>query len=108
IIPSCAFYDLDAKYVPGATGEICPARISERVSKEASDLAVRCHRALGCKGISRTDIIITPEGGMAVLETNTVPGMTPTSLVPQAAAAAGIGFGELMDIMIENAENETQ
>ena len=58
--------------------------------------------------ISRTDIIVKDDGGMAVLETNTIPGMTPTSLVPRALNAAGIGFGQFLDILIAGAQNETQ
>ncbi|MBQ9358295.1 MAG: UDP-N-acetylmuramate dehydrogenase [Abditibacteriota bacterium] len=108
IVPPEGLYDLEAKYIPGKTTEICPARISGAAAEETGRLAVLAHRALGCRGISRTDIIVKDDGGMAVLETNTIPGMTPTSLVPRALGAAGISFGEFLDIMIAGAQNETQ
>ena len=94
------FFDYEAKYKPGATEEICPARLSEELTKKAQDYAVRAHQALRCRGYSRTDMIVSNDE-VYVLETNTIPGMTATSLYPQAAAAAGIGFAELLDRLIE-------
>ena len=94
------FFDYEAKYKPGATEEICPARLSEELTKKAQDYAVRAHQALRCRGYSRTDMIVSNDE-VYVLETNTIPGMTATSLYPQAAAAAGIGFSELLDRLIE-------
>ncbi|SMC25211.1 D-alanine--D-alanine ligase [Desulfacinum hydrothermale DSM 13146] len=95
------FFDYTAKYTPGATREICPARVPDEVARRAQDYAVRAHRALCCRGYSRTDMIVSPSGDMVVLETNTIPGMTQTSLYPQAAAAAGISFSQLLDRLIE-------
>ena len=94
------FFDYEAKYKPGATEEICPARLSEEITKKAQDYAVRAHQALKCRGYSRTDMIVSNDE-VYILETNTIPGMTATSLYPQAAAAAGISFSELLDRLIE-------
>jgi D-alanine-D-alanine ligase len=94
------FFDYTAKYTPGATREICPARIDAETARRAQQYAQTAHRALRCKGYSRTDMIISG-ADIFVLETNTIPGMTPTSLFPQAAQAAGISFGQLLDRLIE-------
>jgi D-alanine-D-alanine ligase len=94
------FFDYTAKYTPGATREICPARIDADTAEKAQEYAQAAHRALYCKGYSRTDMIICGTD-IFVLETNTIPGMTPTSLFPQAAQAAGISFGRLLDRLIE-------
>jgi len=94
------FFDYTAKYTPGATEEICPARIDEATTQKAQSYAKMAHRALCCKGYSRTDMILA-DGQLYVLETNTIPGMTPTSLLPQAAKAAGIDFSQLLDKLIE-------
>ena len=104
IVSKDGFFDYEAKYSVGDEGavEICPARISEEDTREAQSLALECHRALGCRGMSRTDMFVT-EDGCVVLETNTIPGMTPTSLLPKAAAAAGISFSVLLDRLIDDA-----
>jgi D-alanine-D-alanine ligase len=95
-----AFFDYEAKYTPGATQEICPARIDADVAQKAQQYAQTAHTALYCKGYSRTDMILRGRD-IFVLETNTIPGMTPTSLFPQAAQAAGISFSQLLDRLIE-------
>jgi D-alanine-D-alanine ligase len=102
IIPgdSYEFFDYEAKYTPGASREVCPARLSDALTLRAQELAVRAHRALYCRGYSRTDMIVSGDG-IFVLETNTIPGMTQTSLFPQAAAAAGMDFPALLDRLIE-------
>ncbi len=102
IIPesSYSFFDYEAKYKEGATSEICPARISKALSDRAQSIAEIAHRALCCRGYSRTDMIIRDEV-IYVLETNTIPGMTPVSLFPLAAKTAGISFDELLDRLIE-------
>lgn len=102
IIPdeSHEFFDYDAKYTAGVTQEICPARIDDAMTEKAQACAKAAHRAIFCKGYSRTDMILSDEE-IYVLETNTIPGMTPTSLLPQAAAAAGISFSDLLDRLIE-------
>jgi D-alanine-D-alanine ligase len=102
IIPESdyAFFDYEAKYQAGATREICPARIDEELSRQAQSCAATAHRALCCRGYSRTDMIIH-NGTIYVLETNTIPGMTPVSLFPLAAKTAGISFGKLLERLIE-------
>ena len=102
IIPDASheFFDYVAKYTAGVTEEICPARISDAMTEKAQVCAKKAHRAIFCKGYSRTDMILSDEE-IYVLETNTIPGMTPTSLLPQAAAAAGISFSGLLDRLIE-------
>ena len=94
------FFDYDAKYLPGATTEICPARVDADITARGQELAMAAHKALLCRGYSRTDMILK-DGELSVLETNTIPGMTATSLYPQAAAEAGMPFGKLLDRLIE-------
>jgi len=94
------FFDYEAKYQPGATKEICPANLEEPLTIRAQNYALTAHRALQLRGYSRTDMIISNDD-IYVLETNTIPGMTPTSLLPQAAAAAGLDFSALLDRLIE-------
>lgn len=96
------FFDYTAKYRPGATEEICPAPLPEDLTRKAQEYAVRAHRVLHCRDYSRTDMILH-DGEFYILETNTIPGMTATSLFPQAARAAGISFSELLDRLIEMA-----
>jgi D-alanine-D-alanine ligase len=100
IVPAKGIYDREAKYTPGATDEICPARLSPAVTTRAQELAQRCHRALGCRGMSRTDMMVTPSGEVYFIELNTIPGMTPTSLLPRAAQEAGYSFSQLLDRII--------
>ena len=102
IVPGAdhAFFDYEAKYVAGASEEICPARVDDEMTKKAQDLACRAHQALFCRGYSRTDMMMK-DRLLWVLETNTIPGMTATSLFPQAAAAAGYSFSALLDRLIE-------
>ena len=94
------FFDYEAKYQPGATEEICPARIDTRLTQAAQACAIIAHNALYCQGYSRTDMILKDDT-FHVLETNTIPGMTATSLFPQSAKAAGLSFGQLLDRLIE-------
>jgi D-alanine-D-alanine ligase len=100
IVPASGFYDYEAKYTPGATEEIVPARIAPDVARAAEELSIRSHVALGCRGFSRTDLIVADKG-VWVLEVNTIPGLTPTSLLPRSAQAAGIEFPELIHRMIQ-------
>jgi D-alanine-D-alanine ligase len=94
------FFDYKAKYTAGATREICPARIDEPITKKVQELAVKAHQALFLKGYSRTDMILYKDS-VSVLETNTIPGMTKTSLYPQSAAVAGYSFTLLLDKLIQ-------
>ena len=100
------FFDYEAKYSEGATREICPAPIDETLSDRAQSYAATAHQALCCRGYSRTDMIIHDEI-IYVLETNTIPGMTPVSLFPLAAKTAGISFSQLLDRLIELALEDT-
>ena len=95
------FFNYAAKYTPGASTEICPARLSAELTAKAQEYARRAHSALCCRGYSRTDMIVSSDENIYVLETNTIPGMTRTSLLPQAAATAGIPFSALLDRLIE-------
>ncbi|MDD5758603.1 MAG: D-alanine--D-alanine ligase [Desulfobulbaceae bacterium] len=101
------FFDYQAKYQAGASKEICPADLPEAISRQAQEYALTAHRALKLQGYSRTDMIVT-DTGLVVLETNTIPGMTPTSLLPQAAAAAGLPFPALLDRLLELALSKQQ
>lgn len=102
IIPDKAheFFDYEAKYTPGVTQEICPARIDAKLAEIAQRYAKIAHRALFCRGYSRTDLILKGNQ-FFVLETNTIPGMTANSLLPLAARTAGIEFGRLLDRLID-------
>lgn len=99
IVSESGFYDYHAKYAPGGSRHIIPARVSERAASLARDYARRAHWLIGCRGMSRVDMIVRGDDP-CVLEVNTIPGMTPTSLLPEAAQAAGIGFPELLDRLI--------
>lgn len=98
------WYDFDAKYAPGGSRHVLPADIPATAADEARAMAEAAHAALGCRGVSRSDFRYdTATGAMVILEVNTQPGMTPTSLVPEQAAHVGIGFAELVSWMIEDA-----
>ncbi len=94
------FFDYEAKYTAGITREICPARINEALTAKAQAYAKMAHSSLFCKGYSRTDMILKNQE-IYIIETNTIPGMTATSLLPLAAGTAGIGFSQLLDKLIE-------
>ncbi|HEV8670276.1 MAG TPA: D-alanine--D-alanine ligase [Candidatus Limnocylindria bacterium] len=95
IVTKREFFDYTAKYSAGESEEIVPAHIPEEVARRAQDLAIRAHKALGCRGMSRTDVMWSGDR-MVTLEVNTIPGMTANSLLPKAARAAGIQFGDLI------------
>jgi D-alanine-D-alanine ligase len=105
ITTELAFYDYEAKYAPGGSRHLLPAPISSSVYEEVRELSLAAHRALGCRGVSRTDFRYDDSiaNGLLCLETNTQPGMTETSLVPELAAHAGISFDELVRWMVEDA-----
>ena len=102
IVPKSKFYDYESKYAHGGSDHIIPARLPNDIAEKVRRLAKRSHEFLGCRGMSRTDIIVIHDE-MYVLEVNTIPGMTPTSLMPDAAAHAGIPFAELLDRIIASA-----
>jgi len=98
------FYDFDAKYAAGGSRHVVPADIPEPVTKRALEAALKAHQALGCRGVSRSDFRFDEKKDrLVILETNTQPGMTPTSLVPEQAAYTGMTFEALVAWMIEDA-----
>jgi D-alanine-D-alanine ligase len=106
IVPRTAFYDYEAKYAPGGSDHVLPAHIPEPVASEAMEIALRAHNALGCRGVSRADFRFDDEGSrhrLILLEVNTQPGMTPTSLVPEQARHIGMDFGALVRWIVEDA-----
>lgn len=103
IVTGADFYDLKVKYEPASLHHVIPARLEPGVYARAQELAVRAHQALGCRGCSRSDFIVTDEGMPVILETNTIPGMTPTSLLPDSARHGGIEFPELCCRFVEYA-----
>lgn len=96
-----AFFDYNAKYLPGASKEICPAEIDDAQRTIAQDYAVRAHKVLQLSGYSRSDMIIAADGTIYMLETNTIPGMTQTSLLPQSAKAHGLDYPALLERLID-------
>ncbi len=103
IATKTGFYDYRTKYTKGLSEHIIPARIPEEQRALAQELAIKAHRALGCRGFSRVDLIVDKRGDPYVLEVNTIPGMTELSLFPDAARAAGIEFDELVERIVEMA-----
>ncbi len=101
IIPNAdEFYTFDAKYAPGGSTHIVPARIDEDLAARLQMIALSVHRLLGLRDYSRTDFIVTKEGRPQILEINTLPGLTATSLVPDACAAVGISYEALVDRLV--------
>ena len=107
IVPTVKFYDYEAKYAPGGSKHLLPAPIAADVYREVQRLALAAHRALGCRGVTRSDFRFDDSLGAAkglfCLEVNTQPGMTETSLVPELAGHAGISFEDLVKWMVEDA-----
>lgn len=99
------FYDFEAKYARGGSDHLIPPRISDGLQVEVAGMALRAHRLLGCRGVTRSDFLVSDERGAIYLETNTSPGMTDTSLVPDAARAAGLSFEELVEGLAMDALN---
>ncbi len=96
------FYDYKSKYSIGGSKHICPADFPEEINKQMQDYAVKAHLALSCSGMSRTDLFYGDDGKVYIIETNTIPGMTATSLFPEAAAKDGITFVKMLDLIIES------
>lgn len=103
IIPVNDFYDFESKYAEGGSKHVCPAPLSDELTKKAQDIALKAHQGLECDGVSRTDLLLDEQGNFWALETNTIPGMTPTSLLPDAARSIGMDFTELCIALIEDA-----
>lgn len=103
MVPSREFYDYVAKYTPGSTTYHVPARLSPEAAARVCRDAETAYRALGCSGVARVDFIVTPDGTPCILEVNTLPGMTGTSLVPKIAAGRGISFPEICERLLDGA-----
>jgi D-alanine-D-alanine ligase len=103
VVPANEFYDYAAKYTAGTTQYFYPARLSEPDTRKLMQAAEVAHRGLGCAGVTRTDFILTPDGIAYILEVNTLPGMTATSLVPKIAAGTGISFPDLCERLLDGA-----
>jgi len=102
VVPE-GFYDFSAKYQKGKTQYLCPAPLPAKITKQITELARRTYEALGCEGAARVDFRITPRGKPYMLEINTVPGMTETSLLPMAAGQAGIDYDSLVERILQSA-----
>lgn len=103
IVAPDGFYDFSAKYQKGRTQYLCPAPLPAKITKQIAELARRTYEALGCEGAARVDFRITPRGKPYMLEINTVPGMTETSLLPMAAGQAGIDYDSLVERILLSA-----
>ena len=102
-----AFYDFQARYEIGRTSFTCPAELPEGLTEQAQELALSTYRLLGCHAFGRVDLMLDSEGALTVLEANPIPGFTETSLLPQAAEAAGISFDALVGRILELALEPT-
>lgn len=102
-VPEGDVYDFDARYEIGRTSFVCPADLPAAVADEAAALAVDVHELLGCRDVSRVDLLVDDAGALHVLEVNVIPGLTETSLLPQAADAAGIAFDDLIARLVDRA-----
>ena len=106
IVPHSGAYDYKSKYTVGATTYICPAELDDKLKEQLKEYAYKAFSLLKCQGVARVDYMIDSKGNVFVLEINTVPGMTETSLVPKAALVEGIDFGELCERILFSAESK--
>jgi len=106
ILSRTAFYDYEAKYLPGGSDHVLPADVSHEIAQQAMEVAAQAHKALGCRGVSRADFRYDDTANrhrLILLEVNTQPGMTPTSLVPEQARHVGMDFRALVRWIVEDA-----
>lgn len=103
VTPPGTWYDYEHRYTPGLSEHLIPAPIPDETATRLQELTRAAHRALGCRDLSRADFVLPPDGDPVLLEVNTLPGMTPTSLYPDGAAAAGITFAELVAHLVHRA-----
>jgi D-alanine-D-alanine ligase len=95
------FYDFQARYEIGRTAFVCPADLAPEITAQAHDLSLRTYRLLGCEAFARVDLMLSAAGELTVLEANPIPGLTDTSLLPQAAEAVGMSFDDLVGRILE-------
>lgn len=107
IRPHQPFFDFTAKYTPGVTDYLVPAPLTPALARIVQAAATRAHEALGCRHLSRTDLILTPEEVPVILEVNTIPGFTPTSLLPKAAACLGLSYEDVCERLVHLARHES-
>jgi D-alanine-D-alanine ligase len=108
IIPKNAYFDFQAKYQSGMTEYIVPAKLEKEIQRKVQDAGLLAHKALGCFGCSRADMILSPQGVVYLLEVNTIPGMTSTSLLPKAAKVIGVSFNDLCLKLLSLAYEKTK
>jgi D-alanine-D-alanine ligase len=108
IAPKSGFYDYEAKYTKGKTDYTCPAKLPTELGRHVRELAVECCAVIGCRGVARVDFRLSEDDEPMVLEVNTVPGMTPTSLVPMAALAKGLSYDQLVGRMLDLARADAR
>ncbi|WP_404453202.1 D-alanine--D-alanine ligase [Oceanobacillus kapialis] len=101
IIPKNAYYDYESKYAAGGSEHIVPAQIDKQTTTTIKELAVQAHKVLGCETYSRVDFILTEENQPILLEVNTLPGMTPTSLFPDAAKEVGLSYDSMIESFVK-------
>lgn len=101
IVPKNEIYDYESKYSEGGSEHIIPARISDALTEQIKDYAIRAHRVLGCETYSRVDFLLTNDGVPYILEVNTLPGMTPTSLFPDSAESEGLHYDEMIEMLVQ-------
>jgi len=108
IAPKSGFYDYEAKYTKGKTDYTCPAKLPTELGRHVRELAVECCAVIGCRGVARVDFRLAEDDEPMVLEINTVPGMTPTSLVPMAALAKGLSYDQLVGRILDLARADAR
>jgi len=108
IAPKSGFYDYEAKYTKGKTDYTCPAKLPTELGRHVRELAVECCAVIGCRGVARVDFRLGEDDEPMVLEVNTVPGMTPTSLVPMAALAKGLSYDQLVGRILDLARADAR
>jgi D-alanine-D-alanine ligase len=106
ILPAHELYDFHSKYAEGGSRHLCPAPIPAALAVRMQAAALKAHRVLGCRAYSRTDLILGRSGSFKVLELNTLPGLTSVSLLPDAARSVGLGYGKLLEAMLQHSLDE--
>lgn len=103
LVPAAEFYDYNAKYIDGTTQLYIPARLPEETTERLRTMAVKAYKALGCRGLTRVDFFVLPDGGILLNEPNTLPGFTSISMYPKLWQASGLGYGQLIHRLLRHA-----